>query len=201
MKTAIVILLILYYGNNKVHSQSLRYSATLPYAVLSAYIDHFDFTVLSLPKYDAILGLAWLESLNPTIDWITQSITLIHDGRKHMFTTNTEPTTTKKSPALNTLIMTQRTLSHCIKRNLLHSIILADISTMSTLHLIRTSTPLTPTRLTLTLNHKHFDKLYSLSIKISFHLNYHQAYHLAEMSTIRLNYYQAQDLQFVRHML
>src|SRR6185312_11598388 len=52
---------------------------------IGTYTDHFDFTVLPLPKYDAILGLPWLQSLNPTIDWITPSITLVHDGQKHQF--------------------------------------------------------------------------------------------------------------------
>jgi hypothetical protein len=110
---------------------------TLEHACITigTYIDHFDFTVLPLPKYDAILGLAWLASLNPTIDWITQSITLVHDGRKHMFTTNTEPTSTSSQKSLNTLIMTQASLKHSIKHHEIHSLVLVQHTSDTSLHL------------------------------------------------------------------
>ena len=112
---------------------------TLEHACITigTYIDHFDFTVLPLPKYDAILGLAWLQSLNPTIDWITQSITLVHDGRQHMFTTNTEiqPALPLPQKPLNNLIMTKAALKFSIKHQEIHSLILVQHTSDISLHL------------------------------------------------------------------
>ena len=33
------------------------------------HAEFLDFSVLKLPTYDAILGKAWLDRLNPVIDW------------------------------------------------------------------------------------------------------------------------------------
>ncbi len=92
---------------------------------IGTYTDHFDFTALPLPKYDAILGLAWLQTLNPTIDWNTQSISLIHDGRRHTFTTTTDPVSLHVTlNQLNTLLLTPSALKQTLRRKEVESLIL-----------------------------------------------------------------------------
>ena len=36
---------------------------------MGGHAEYQDFLILNLPKYDAILGKAWLDRWNPTIDW------------------------------------------------------------------------------------------------------------------------------------
>ena len=101
---------------------------TLEYACLNigTYTDHIDFTALSLPKYDAILGLAWLHALNPNIDWITGTISLRHDGRDHRLTANTAADLiTAATPSLNAILIEPNELLRDIKRKEIGSFVLA----------------------------------------------------------------------------
>jgi hypothetical protein len=111
---------------------------TLEHACITVgtYTDHFDFTVLPLPKYDAILGQSWLQSLNPNIDWIKQSISLTHDGRRHSFTATTDPMpyhATKN--LLNSLLITKASLKQSIRRRDVELLILVQHTSDTTLHL------------------------------------------------------------------
>ena len=111
---------------------------TLEHACITigTYTDHFDFTVLPLPKYDAILGQSWLQSLNPNIDWIKQSISLIHDGHRHSFTATSDPTpyhATKN--LLNSLLITKASLKQSIRRRDVELLILVQHTNDTTLHL------------------------------------------------------------------
>lgn len=55
----------------------------LPHASiqLAEYSDHVDFHALPLSHYDAILGMPWLRSKNPHIDWMNQTLSFHHDGQ------------------------------------------------------------------------------------------------------------------------
>ena len=37
--------------------------------VMGEHAEFWDFSVINLPQYDAILGKAWLDRWNPIIDW------------------------------------------------------------------------------------------------------------------------------------
>ena len=51
---------------------------------ISSYSDDLDFAVTELSSsYDAILGMAWLHRYNPTINWKTGAITIVHGATSH----------------------------------------------------------------------------------------------------------------------
>ena len=51
---------------------------------ISSYSDNLDFAVTELSSsYDAILGMAWLHRYNPTINWKTGAITIVHGATSH----------------------------------------------------------------------------------------------------------------------
>ena len=103
---------------------------------IGTYTDHFDFIVLPLPKYDAILGLSWLQSLNPTIDWIKQSISLTHDGHRHSFTADSDPApyhSTKN--LLNTLLITKASLKQSLRRQDVELLIIVQHTSDTSIHL------------------------------------------------------------------
>ena len=61
-----------------------RYSAQLQRAeiCIGDYIDNmWDFTVLDLSGFDAVLGKAWLDRFNPLPDWPRNSLQFVHHGK------------------------------------------------------------------------------------------------------------------------
>jgi len=53
---------------------------------ISDYSDHLDLTVAPLHDNDVILGMPWLESLNPVVDWRGATLALVDQhGRRHVW--------------------------------------------------------------------------------------------------------------------
>jgi hypothetical protein len=50
---------------------------------LSSYTDIIDLVVLPLSNYDVILGMDWLEQVNPTIDWRNKKVSFQHNTQQH----------------------------------------------------------------------------------------------------------------------
>ena len=50
---------------------------------LASYSDGVDLVVLPLSCYDVILGMPWLEQVNPHVDWRRKRITFPHQGQQH----------------------------------------------------------------------------------------------------------------------
>ena len=55
-----------------------------PPLTISSYSDQEDFVLLPLGGYDVILGMPWLERLDPCISWRKKSLTLQHRGSSHV---------------------------------------------------------------------------------------------------------------------
>jgi len=53
-------------------------------AGISSYCDKEDFVLLPLSGYDAILGMPWLERLDPVISWSRKSMSFHHGGQQHV---------------------------------------------------------------------------------------------------------------------
>ena len=53
---------------------------------LSTYCDQVDLHCLPLGGFDVILGLPWLEALNPSIDWRKRTLSFRHGGKEHVLT-------------------------------------------------------------------------------------------------------------------
>jgi hypothetical protein len=51
---------------------------------ISTYTDCEDFVLLPLGGYDVILGMPWLERLDPCISWRKKSLTFHHNGASHV---------------------------------------------------------------------------------------------------------------------
>lgn len=51
---------------------------------ISSYHDQEDFVLLPLGGFDVILGMPWLERLNPSISWREKSLTVQHRGGTHV---------------------------------------------------------------------------------------------------------------------
>ena len=67
-------------GSEQHSSQQLR-AASL---TISSYCDKEDFVLLPLSGYDAILGMPWLERLDPVISWSRKSMSFHHGGQQHV---------------------------------------------------------------------------------------------------------------------
>ena len=67
-------------GSEQQSSQQLR-EASL---TIGSYDDQEDFLLLPLSGYDAILGMPWLERLDPVVSWRRKSMTFDHGGRQHV---------------------------------------------------------------------------------------------------------------------
>lgn len=65
-----------------------KYAANqlLPAATLSitSYSDSIDLVPLPLRGFDIILGMPWLEAVNPRIDWKARSLSFYHGGVEHV---------------------------------------------------------------------------------------------------------------------
>ena len=67
---------------------------------LSSYSDNATFHVTSLQGFDAILGKPWLDCLQPSITWSSNSMTIQHRGHTHFISATT---TTHKHPGFLSL--------------------------------------------------------------------------------------------------
>jgi hypothetical protein len=68
---------------------------------IQTYTDHIDFTTLELSNYDIILGMPWLHTLNPQVDWIDQTLKFQHDQQSHCL--HPAPPSSNLEPPLPTL--------------------------------------------------------------------------------------------------
>lgn len=50
------------------------------------YQDRLDLRAIPLEKYDVILGMPWLSHVNPTIDWQTKTVRVMHKHSSHSYT-------------------------------------------------------------------------------------------------------------------
>lgn len=51
------------------------------------YEDRIDLRAIALGKYDVVLGMPWLSHVNPTIDWKTETVRVMHKNPHRSYTT------------------------------------------------------------------------------------------------------------------
>jgi hypothetical protein len=56
--------------------------------VINSYSDNLDLVCLPLGGFDVILGMPWLEHVNPYIDWCNKTLTFHHDQLQHTLQTD-----------------------------------------------------------------------------------------------------------------
>lgn len=56
---------------------------------IDSYRDGIDLTIIPLSSYDAILGMPWLEQVNPDVDWRTKQLAFRTQGVTHQLTPTT----------------------------------------------------------------------------------------------------------------
>jgi hypothetical protein len=91
---------------------------------ISDYSDSLDLTVASLHDNDVILGMPWLESLNPQVDWRGATLSLVDQhGHRHVWkklvtgirpyaTSSTESSSSKRTYGLNLITKKQLDKQH-----------------------------------------------------------------------------------------
>ena len=57
--------------------------SSIDVSIGGSFNDKMDFTVFPLQKYDAILGMPWLEKHNPKIDFKNKSVKLQSNNNKN----------------------------------------------------------------------------------------------------------------------
>jgi hypothetical protein len=107
---------------------------------MGSYQDHLDFVEVPLKGCDAILGMTWLCTYNPQINWEQGTLLFDHNGQSHKLQRQAKSfsSSSPHSPASPVLLSSIRQIKKLARKNQIESIILASID--STNSSISTST-------------------------------------------------------------
>lgn len=83
---------------------------------ISSYSDTIDLVALPLGGFDVILGMPWLENINPSIDWKSKSLSFDHNGTKHVL-----------EPQSTLCLATQKELRKACRKKLVHEIFVINV--------------------------------------------------------------------------
>ncbi len=84
---------------------------------IHTYRDHERFEVLPMPSVDAVLGMRWLRRHNPSINWLTLTAELHHDGRTHTLQAPVpEAPNAAVSPEIAAMLLTAKQVPRALRK-------------------------------------------------------------------------------------
>jgi len=89
--------------------------------IIGTYSDAIDLVSLPLGGFDVILGMPWLESINPSIDWKAKSLSFHHDGMQHVL-----------QPESSLCLLTEREVRKNFRKKLVEEIFVVNVDWHST---------------------------------------------------------------------